>query len=209
MRKAVLTLVLSSLAITSTAWADADTERGGLLADTCAGCHGVEGYTNAYPTYKVPRIAGQHEDYLISALEAYRDREREHPTMVGQSRAISEEDIRDISAYLAESGREEPRRDRRARSVGNPDRGEEVAGDAGCRACHGSDGMSQEGQNPPSPILSGQYADYLYQSMKDYQDGTRDNAVMSGQLQGLDDRDLRDLAAFYANEAGPLRIMPR
>lgn len=209
MRKAVFTLALITLACASHAWADADTERGRLLAETCVGCHGVEGYTNAYPTFRVPRIAGQHEAYLLAALEAYRDRERQHPTMVGQSRALSSDDLRDISAYLAESGREEARADRRARSVGDPARGEEVAGERGCRACHGTDGMSSEGQNPPSPILAGQHADFLYQSMKDYQDGTRDNAVMSGQLQGLSDRDLRDMAAFYASQPGPLRIMPR
>ncbi len=209
MRNTVMTLALSCLVGIGTAWAEEDTERGRILAETCVGCHGVEGYTNAYPTYKVPRIAGQHEAYLVDSLQNYRETNRQHPTMVGQSQALSEEQIRDISAYLAGVGREDKRAYPRARSIGNPDRGGQIAEDAGCQACHGTDGNSPEGMQPPSPIIAGQYADYLYQSLKQYQDGSRDSATMAPLVENLDDRELRDLAAFYASQPGPLKIMPR
>ena len=48
----------------------------------CAGCHGIEGWRTAFPeVYKVPRIAGQHEAYLVKALQAYKSGERSHPSM--------------------------------------------------------------------------------------------------------------------------------
>jgi len=39
--------------------------------NTCLGCHGVPGYKNAYPNYSVPKIDGQHPEYIVIALQAY------------------------------------------------------------------------------------------------------------------------------------------
>ena len=76
-------------------------ERGRELTYTCHGCHGIPGYENAYPTYRVPMIGGQSEVYLVNALTAYRNGEREHPTMQAQAESFSEADIADIAAFLS------------------------------------------------------------------------------------------------------------
>ena len=76
-------------------------ERGKQLAYTCQGCHGVTGYKNAYPSYHVPKITGQSETYLASALNEYRKGARKHPTMQAQAQSFSEQDIADIAAYLS------------------------------------------------------------------------------------------------------------
>ena len=76
-------------------------ERGKSLAYTCQGCHGVTGYKNAYPTYYVPKIAGQTNEYLLAALKGYKQGARKHPTMQAQSQSFSEQDLADISAYLS------------------------------------------------------------------------------------------------------------
>lgn len=78
-----------------------DATRGRQLVYTCQGCHGVEGYKNAYPNYHVPRIAGQTDTYLVAALMAYRNGERKHPTMQAQAESFSEQDIADIAAFLS------------------------------------------------------------------------------------------------------------
>ena len=78
-----------------------DAKRGHELTFTCKGCHGVTGYKNAYPNYHVPRIAGQHEKYLINALTEYQAGARKHPTMQAQAQSFSAQDIADIAAYLA------------------------------------------------------------------------------------------------------------
>ncbi|MBN8726319.1 MAG: cytochrome c [Xanthomonadales bacterium] len=78
-----------------------DAEAGRTLAYTCAGCHGITGWKNAYPNYHVPKIGGQNYDYLVAALTEYKNGERNHPTMHLQGQALSDKDIRDISSFLA------------------------------------------------------------------------------------------------------------
>ena len=78
-----------------------DATRGKGLTYTCRGCHGVEGYKNAYPSYHVPKLGGQSEVYLRNALMEYRGAKRKHPTMQAQAESFSEQDIADIAAYLA------------------------------------------------------------------------------------------------------------
>ncbi len=76
-------------------------ETGRTLAYTCQGCHGVEGYKNAYPSFHVPRIGGQSAEYLTQALTEYKQGDRKHPTMQAQAESFSEQDIADISAFLS------------------------------------------------------------------------------------------------------------
>lgn len=76
-------------------------ERGKALTYTCQGCHGVTGYKNAYPSYSVPKIAGQSNEYLLAALNGYKQGTRKHPTMQAQSQSFSDQDIADIAAYLS------------------------------------------------------------------------------------------------------------
>lgn len=76
-------------------------ETGRTLTYTCLGCHGIEGYKNAYPSFKVPKIGGQSADYLANALTEYRNGNRKHPTMQAQAQSFSEQDIADIAAFLS------------------------------------------------------------------------------------------------------------
>lgn len=67
-----------------------------------------------------------------------------------------------------------------------------------CAACHGPDGNSI---NPEWPSLAGQHETYLAKSLKSFQDGTRQNVLMSPQAAMLSDADIEDLAAYYAAQA--------
>jgi len=86
------------------AWSQGDPERGKVLAYTCTGCHGIPFYKNVYPTYTVPKLGGQNQEYLISALKAYRSGERKHATMQAQASTLSDQDILDVSAYFVSFG---------------------------------------------------------------------------------------------------------
>ncbi len=102
MRASCVAALIVGLATGPVANADGgDAERGRVLAQTCLGCHGVESYNNVYPTYKVPKLVGQHEAYLVAALKAYQSGERAHATMHSQAATMSEQDMKDISAYIA------------------------------------------------------------------------------------------------------------
>jgi cytochrome c553 len=83
------------------AHAEGDKAAGRKLVYTCAGCHGVPGYTNAYPQYPVPKIAGQNEQYIVNALHGYQSGGRTHPTMDAQAQSLSDTDIQNIAAYLS------------------------------------------------------------------------------------------------------------
>ena len=69
-------------------------------SETCLGCHAIPGYNNVYPTYKVPKVAGQNADYIVSALKAYRNKDRLHETMHANAAALSDQDIIDLAKYF-------------------------------------------------------------------------------------------------------------
>ncbi len=64
-----------------------------------------------------------------------------------------------------------------------------------CAACHGMDGNSTDANNPR---LAGQWPDYLAKALRDYKSGARNNGIMSGFAKGLSDKDIKNLAAYYA-----------
>jgi len=80
-------------------------------------------------------------------------------------------------------------------SAGDISRGQDLSGS--CAACHGADGNSS---NPQWPNIAGQHENYLYEQLVNYKTGERKNALMQGQVQNLDEQDMRDLAAFYASQ---------
>lgn len=86
--------------------AQGDPERGKIIGFTCTGCHGIPFYNNTYPTYYVPRLGGQNEAYLVTALKAYRSGERHHASMRAQANTLSDQDILDVAAYFAGITRE-------------------------------------------------------------------------------------------------------
>ena len=97
--KAILKSVTLTILISSNVYAT-DEYTGKEKAETCLGCHAIEGYNNVYPTYKVPKVAGQNADYIISALKSYRNKDRVHETMHANASALTDQDIIDIAKYF-------------------------------------------------------------------------------------------------------------
>ena len=82
-------------------------------------------------------------------------------------------------------------------SAGNAAEGQNKS--AVCHACHGATVKSVE---PIYPNLGGQYQDYLIKSLKEFRDGSRQNAIMSGFAANLSDDDIEDISAWYASQQG-------
>jgi cytochrome c553 len=102
------TAIVSLLSLTSLpAFAQApqgDAKAGAQKIQMCQGCHGIDGWRTAYPeVYTVPRIAGQHSTYFVSALKAYKSGDRKHPSMRGIAASLSDKDMADLAAYYAEA----------------------------------------------------------------------------------------------------------
>lgn len=107
MKKTIAGLVLwAGLVAAGAVQAAGDIEAGREKAFTCTGCHSAPGLRNAYPGYTVPKLGGQHAEYLVIALKAYQSKERSHPTMQAHATTMSEQDMADIAAYFASLGAE-------------------------------------------------------------------------------------------------------
>lgn len=96
-RQGSLALLLLLLAHTSLA-IQGNPERGRELAADCAACHGADGNS---PSSAYPIIAGQYEDYLYTALVAYRDRTRDNAIMSASVVGKSNQELRDLAAWYA------------------------------------------------------------------------------------------------------------
>lgn len=90
------------LALPYLAMAEGDPEEGRRKAETCLGCHGIEFYSNAYPSYPVPKLCGQNYQYMLDALAAYASGGRPHPTMHAHATTLAEGDRQDVAAYFSD-----------------------------------------------------------------------------------------------------------
>lgn len=195
---AIATLTLGVLGAHATAFAAGDAARGKLISYTCLGCHGIEGYKNAYPNYSVPRLAGQSATYIVAALQEYRSGERAHPTMRIQGAALSNQDMEDIGAYFSSLATIKPG----GNGTGNaPAKVTEL-----CRACHGKDGVGTTGQ---FPTLAGQHVDYLERALVEYQRGERKNALMATFAPRLTAEDVAEIAEYYGRQQPGVQTLPR
>jgi cytochrome c553 len=195
----LLVSVLSVAWVGPAAYAAGDREEGKKKFYSCAGCHGIEGYSNAYPMYQVPRIGGQHADYVVSALKSYQSGARKHVSMHGNAISLSDDDLQDIAAYV--SGFRSISVDLAVK--GNAQAGEVKAKE--CAGCHGQDGNTEPESG--NPRLAGQYENYLVKALRDYKSGARKNAIMSGIAGSLSEQDMDNLAAFYARQKKGLIVV--
>jgi len=70
-----------------------------------------------------------------------------------------------------------------------------------CASCHGKRGVSEDTE---FPIIAGQYESYLYQQLKAYRDGGREDPVMASQVGDMTDAQLKALAGYFARQDTPL-----
>jgi cytochrome c553 len=187
----VSALLLATSLLALPALAAGDPAQGRQLGFTCLGCHGIDGYRNAYPSFRVPKLGGQGDAYIEAALRAYREGTRPHPTMHAQASSLTDEDIANLVAWI---GSGEPADDETT-----ADSAASVPAAAACVACHGAQGT---GVIPQPPTLAGQHADYLEHALHQYKDGSRSGTVMSAFVASLSDADIAALAKFYGSQDG-------
>ncbi|MGH8670134.1 MAG: c-type cytochrome [Burkholderiales bacterium] len=80
-------------------------------------------------------------------------------------------------------------------------RAQNIAGKV-CAACHAADGNSPAAANPK---IAGQFVEYLGKQLADFKPKAgkkpaRASAVMNGMVAGISDADLKNLAAYYADQ---------
>ncbi|WP_153147264.1 c-type cytochrome [Dechloromonas sp. H13] len=195
-----------------------DLEKGKEINGTCAACHGDQGAGGKKGEY--PRIAGQRVSYLEGQLKSFRARTRINIPMFPytQERELSDEDIKDVAAYLAGielsnkmptyTGKEDAltkllmaeRVMIIPRAEGDLANGEAIY-QKKCAACHGKTGKGRG----MFPMLVGQYTNYLKRQADLYLKGDRphDAEGVVGVLNTLKEQDIQDILAYLTSIQEP------
>jgi cytochrome c553 len=170
---------------------------GEAAAAACAGCHGANG-NSQIPG--MPSLTAQSPEYFVVSMQAYKSGGRRGNMMAGMASAIDDESIQNMALYYA---LQEPQGTALS-GGGDAGAGSTVA--QPCSSCHGADGNTA---GVDMPTLAGQDAVYLAASMKAYANGQRDHAQMVTATTELDDVQIEDLAAFYAEQEPSARDVRR
>ncbi|KOO14570.1 cytochrome C biogenesis protein CcsB [Vibrio xuii] len=101
MKKITIGLVIGLGLLSGQAFAAGDVAAGQAKAAVCAACHGADGIA-MIPDY--PNLKGQNEQYLVSSIKAYKNKERNGgmaAVMQAQASLLSDADIANLAAYYA------------------------------------------------------------------------------------------------------------
>ncbi|WP_374626259.1 cytochrome c [Pandoraea sp.] len=179
-----------------------DLNRGQAIASqVCASCHGADGNSTggAYP-----KLAGQHAEYLYKQLTEFKAQPGKTPArnnaiMAGMVAALSEQDMRNVSAYFAS----QTAKPGAAHNKDTVPLGEKIyrgglaeKGVPACASCHGPTGAGMPSQYPR---LSGQWAEYTAAQLVAFRDETRKNsAPMQTIASRLSDKEIKAVADYVA-----------
>ena len=183
-----------------------DAKRGAVIAaqgtanvPACAQCHAFNGASDSSGAF--PRIAGQSAYYLATQMHDYTSSARANAIMSPISKAMSADEIADVSAHYASVDSQFP--PLASADAAIVEKGKQLArvGDAanavqGCNNCHGPDGA---GATVAIPYLAGQYAQYISSQLQMWKRGFRNNSPesMAPIAKQLDDQQIAAIAAYY------------
>jgi len=171
-------------------------DEGKAKSTTCVACHGVDGNS---PNPEWPNIAGQHPQYILKQLQAFKAGERQNPLMSPIAMTLSEEDMKDLAAFFSQqtlTGLEaDPAKVELGQRVYRG--GDLEANVAACSGCHGPAGRG----NPTAlyPSIQGQHATYVAAQLRAYRAGTRttdQNAIMRDVTRTMSDEQIDAVAAY-------------
>jgi len=197
-------LILSSLLLAATAQANEpaasakpDLAKGGAIsAQVCAACHTADGSRGSPAN---PILQGQHPEYLAKQLAEFKSGKRKNAVMSGMAAPLSEDDIRNVSAFYAGK----VAKPGFAKNKDTVMLGEKIwrGGIAersvpACAGCHGPTGAGLPAQYPR---LSGQHGDYVEAQMTAFRSGARaNNAVMTTVAARMSDAEIKAVSDYVA-----------
>jgi cytochrome c553 len=166
----------------------------------CSSCHGPDG-RSVSSTF--PRLAGQQKDYVVTQLQAFRDKTRADPHaktyMWGMAARLSDPLILGIADYYSSQPPVSGKPDNAAEAAaGRKIYTEGVAATSvpACMACHGE---HAEG-NSAIPRLAGQHRAYIEGQLEAFASMARANEIMHDNSKGLTAEQIRDVAAFVQTQ---------
>ena len=162
----------------------------------CVACHAADGNSSIAEN---PKLAQQHPAYLVKQLEEFKSGKRASAIMQGFASMLSDEDMRNVAAWLASKpAAENAAKDKNLVAMGERIYRGGVADRqiAACAGCHSPNGAGIPAQYPR---LSGQHADYTVSQMNMFRDGSRANSVQMNQVAAkLNDKEIKAVADYIA-----------
>ena len=167
-----------------------------ISTQVCAACHTADGSRGSPAN---PILAGQHPEYLAKQLHEFKSGKRNNAVMKGFAGTLSEEDIRNVTAFYASKGAKPGF----AKNKDTVKLGEKIyrAGIAdkavpACAGCHSPNGAGIPAQYPR---IGGQHGDYTEAQLVAFRAGTRANsAQMTVIAEKLSDREVKAVADYIA-----------
>lgn len=197
MRFSVIFSLLLAFSLSANAL-EGDAKAGQSKAATCVGCHGPDGNSMVAMW---PKLAGQHQNYLVRQLELIKSGKRSVPEMMGIVATLSEQDMADLAAWFNSNAVKTGNADEKLLALGEKiyRAGDADAGVVACIACHGPTGAG----NPVAgyPAVAGQHATYTAKVLKGFRSGKgfSDDAagmVMPGVSKQLTDESIKAVSSY-------------
>lgn len=195
MKKLLLALICMGM---STGAVAGDVAAGKKKSNTCAACHAADGNSTIADN---PKLAGQHEAYLLKQLKEFKAGERQNAIMAGQVANLSKKDMADLAAYFASNEIKAGEGDMTKVALGEQiyRGGNTATGVPACMGCHGPTAAG----NPAAkfPHLAGQHAKYIVTQLKSFQKGERANdagKMMRNVAARMSEKEMQAVAEYIA-----------
>jgi cytochrome c553 len=171
-----------------------------IATTVCGTCHGRDG-NSTQP--KFPRLAGQHANYLVAQLKAFRAQTRGDSDAIGYMWGMASElddpTIAALATYYAAQKPEPSTAGRPALiAIGRDiyEHGIPAEGVPACSACHGPDAHGLQDY----PRLAGQHSQYVLKQLGSFQSNMRNVAIMHGVAQNLRLPEMQAVAAYLESQ---------
>jgi cytochrome c553 len=165
----------------------------------CTACHGADGNSLA-PSF--PKLAGQHEKYLLKQMVDIKSGARNIAQMTGMLDAFNDDDLAEIAAFYAGQAPSRGVAKQELVELGESiyRAGSREKGVAACTGCHSPTGS---GNGPAGfPMLSGQHAEYTAATLRAFRLGERhndgDSRMMRDVAYRLSDQEIDAVASYIS-----------
>jgi cytochrome c553 len=161
----------------------------------CITCHGPKGQS-AVASW--PKLSAQHAAYTVKQLKSYKDGTRANPIMMGMAMPLNDQDMINIATYLSQQAPSQgvaQNKDTIALGQSIYRGGIASKGVQACAACHSPNGAGIPSQYPRQ---GGQWAEYSYNQLVNFNAGTRKNLQMNSIAGKLSDQEMKAVADYMA-----------
>ena len=196
MKKLLISAVVAAASLTAVSAFAGDAAIGKSKSAVCAACHMADG-NSVNPLW--PKLAGQHETYMIKQLKEFKSTARKDPIMLGQVAALTEEDMDNLAAYFSSQtlkvGEADPALVEAGKLIYTT--GNAKKGLAACASCHAPNGAGNPAANFPS--IAGQHTVYAEKQLKAFRDSSRANdtgAMMQDIAGKMSDDEIKAVASY-------------